>query len=295
MRKNGKITLAVLAAAIVLATAVRMFVISSHTDMTTGFIYHGDEMLCNLLYYGVIAAAATASIFTLRIGQAGMTVGRAEDIPGGGVVVLGFLDLAAGIFAVLEAVNEYNAISPTVFLMVSDYVFAAIIIAIGFVTLFKRHFTPGLGFSYAIIGVYVISRALYGLMIRMSVIFVPEYLIEALAYIGMAIYFPILGRYLSGNEHRPTAGAMCFWGIGLSSMVLSSALGTVITNFTAPAEISERIVFTYAEAESFRQASRGIDAYNMVVTSWVDIVLALIVAVSVVLLLVSPSRFKEDE
>lgn len=295
MRKNGKITLAVFAAAVISATAVRIFVVSAHTDMTTGFIYHGDELLCNFLYYGVIAAAALASVFTLKIGQTDTTVGRAADIPGGGVIVLGFMDILAGIFAVFEALKEKDAISPTVFIMAADYVFAAALIAIGFATLYKRSFTPGLGFSYSIIGVYVITRALYSLMIRMSVIFVPEYLIEALVYIGMAIFFPILGRYLSGNEHRPTAGAMCFWGVGLSSMLLSAALGAIISRFTAPEEISERIVFTYAEAESFRQASEGVDAYKLVMPSLVDIMLALIAAFSVILLLISPERSRKDD
>lgn len=295
MRKNGKITLAVLAAGIVLSTAVRCYVIAAYTDMKTGFLYHGDEPLCNILYYGIILAAAVMSIFTSRAGEKDMVVGSAENIPVGGAVVTGFLSLGAGMLSAYEGITELRAISPMLFLTVVDLLFAIVLLVIGFATLYKKRFTAGLGYTYSLIGVYCVFRGLYSFMNRMVIVTVPEYLNETLSLICMAVYFLMIGRYLSGNETRRTSGAVCFWGTWASSLVLSSALGTFIASFAASGEVSERIVFSTYAAESFRQASRGIDAYNMVITPWVNIVMGVMVIVSVVMMFLSPARSSLDD
>lgn len=295
MRKNGRITLAVLAAGIVLSAAVRFYVISAHTDMTTGFLYHGDELLCNILYYGIIFVTAIASIFTSRIGEAGSVVGSASDVTGGKAVVTGFFDLAAGMLAAYEGITEMRAVSPTLFLTAVDFLFAAVLLVIGFVTLYKRSFTPGLGYAYSLIGVYCVFRGLYAFMNRMVIVTVPEYLVEILGLIFMALYFLVLGRYLSGNETRRTSGAVCFWGTSTAALVLSPALGTIAASLAAPAEISERIVFSSYAAESFRQMRQGIDAYNMVVTPWVNVMLGLMVVFSMFMMFSSPARSSFDE
>lgn len=294
MRKNGRLTLAVLAAGIVLSTAVRSSVIAAHTDMKTGFLFHGDEPLCNILYYGIILAAAVTSVFTSRIGEKGCVVGSAADISGSGTVVTGFLALGTGMLSAYEGISELRAVSPMLFLTVIDLLFAAVLLVIGFATLYKKRFTPGLGYTYSLIGVYCVFRGLYSFMNRMVIVTVPEYLIETLSLICMSVYFLMLGRYLSGNETRRTPGAICFWGTWASALVLSSALGTVIASLAASGEVSERIVFSTYAAESFRQASRGIDAYNMVITPWVNLILGVMIVVSVVMMLGSPARSSLD-
>lgn len=295
MRKNGKITLAVLAAGVVLGTAARVWAIAAHTDMKTGFLYHGDELLCNILYYGIILAAAVVSVFTSRAGEGGCVIGAAAEIPSGGAVVTGFLALGAGLCAAYEGLAEFNAISPMLFLTAIDFLFGALLLIIGFATLFKKRFTAGLGYTYSLIGAYCVCRGLYAFMNRMAIQTVPEYCIEAVSLVCMSVYFLILGRYLSGNDNRRTAGGICFWGVASSGLVLSSALGTIVASITASGEVSERIVFSTYAAESFRQAQRGIDAYNMVITPWVNVMLGVMIVVSVSIMFTSPARSSYDD
>ncbi len=298
MRKNGRATLAVFAAGLVLSTAARTYIIAAHTDMNTGFLYHGDEPLCNILYYGIIIAAAVASIFTSRLGENGGevgTVGAAADIPGGGAVVMGFLVLGAGIFSLYEGIAEIRAISPTTFLMAVDFLFAAVLFVIGFATLFKKRFTAGLGYTYSLIGLYCVGRGLYSFMNRMAIIPVPEYFIESVSLICMSVFFLMLGRYLSGNETRRTSKAVCFWGVGTASLVLSSAFGTIIASFAASETVSSRVMFSTYASESFRQARAGVDAYSLTVTPWVNVLLGVMIAASVVLMFQSPVRSSYED
>ena len=283
MKKNTKITLAVLAAGIILSLAVRVYVIVAHTDMTTGFLYHGEELLCNALYYGIIAAAAAVSVFTARADEKnGIEEQTASDMGSAGVAVIGFFTMFAGMFAAYEGIKEIKAITPTKFLIAVDFLFAAVLVAIAFATLSKKRFTPGLGYSYTLIGAYCICRGIYCFMSRMSIVPVPEYLIEGLSLIGMAVFFAMLGRFLSGNETPHTRRFLCFWGVGTASITFSSAFGTLIARAAAPEEIRMRIVFTSYEAESFRQASAGADAYKLVATPWVNVFLGAVIVASLV-------------
>lgn len=294
MKKNGKITLAVLTAGTILSWAVRIYVIVAHTDMKTGFLYHGEELLCNILYYGIIAAAAVAAIFTARADEKnGIKDQTSADITGAKAAAIGFLTLIAGLFSAYEGATEMRAISPTKFLIGVDFVFAAVLIAIAFAVLYKKEFTPGLGYSYSLIGAYCICRGIYCFMNRMAIITVPEYLIECLSLIGMSIFFVLLGRFLSGNETKRTRKAICFWGVGTASLTLSSALGTLIASFAAPEEIRVRIVYTSYAAESFRQASAGVDAYKMVITPWVNCTLGVLIAAALVVMFTKTSAKTE--
>ena len=288
--KYSKKTLAVLTAGIILSLAVRIYIIVAHTDMTTGFLYHGEELLCNLLYYGIIAAAAVASVFTVRVDEkSGVGEKTAADIGGAGVTVIGFLTMFAGVFAGYEGITEFKAITPTNYLIAVDFLFAVIIVVIAFVTLAKKRFSPGLGYSYSLIGAYCICRGIYCFMNRMAIVTVPEYLIECLSLIGMSVYFVILGRFLSGNETKHTRKFVCFWGVGTASITLSSALGTLIARFAAPEEIRMRIVLSSYEAESFRQASAGANAYKMTASPWVNLFLGVLIAASLVTVFTKPA------
>lgn len=289
MKEYTKKTLAVLAAGIILSLAVRVYVIVAHTDMTTGFLYHGEELLCNLLYYGIIAAAAVVSIFTARADEkSGAGEKTAADIGGAGVAVIGILTMLAGALSAYEGITELKAITPTNFLIAVDFLFAAVLIVIAFASLLKKRFTPGLGYAYSLIGAYCICRGIYCFMSRMAIVTVPEYLIECLSLIGMAVFFVILGRFLSGNETKHTRKFVCFWGVGTAAITLSSALGTLVARFAAPEEIRTRIVLSSFEAESFRQASAGADAYKLTATPWVNLLLGVLIVASLVTVFTKP-------
>lgn len=294
MNRNGKITLAVMAASVIISTAVRFLVIAKHTDMKTGFIYHGEELLWNFLYYGIIGAAATAAVFISRNG--GAKPFKPDKIGSVKAQVVGFLTMVAGMFSLKEGIDEIGAITPTEFLIVVDFVFAVIFVTIGFFTVFrvvlmalgfakfgKRSFTPGLGYSYTLIGAYCVCRGIYCFMSRMAIIAVPEYAIEIISLIILSVVFVLFGKYLSGNASKRTRGALCFWGTSAAALVLSSSFATIIASFAAPEEVSSRIVFTSYAAESFKQASQGVDQYNLVATPWVNIVLGILAVVAVVM------------
>lgn len=290
MKKNGRITLAVLAAGVILSMMVRIYVIVAHTDMLTGFLYHGEELLCNGLYYGIVLAAMIAAVFTARADDKRCAAPRtAGDINGARAAVLGFLTLLMGLFAAYEGIAEIRAITPTAFLIISDLFFSAVLMVIAFVTLYKKRFTPGLGYSYSLIGAYCVCRGIYCFMNRMVILTVPEYFIECLSLIGMSIFFVLLGRFLSGNETKLTRISLCFWGVGSASLVLSSAFGTLISSFAAPEEIRCRIVYSSYAAESFRQSSAGIDAYKMVIVPWTNVFMGLLIAASLVVMFMKPN------
>ena len=291
MKKNSKITLAVLAAGVVLSLAARIFVITAHTDMKTGFLYHGDELLCNVLYYGIIVIAAVTAIFTSKYDEKNSAFGEctAKSITGAKAAVIGFLTLGTGLFAAYEGYTEIHAITRNMFLVIVDFLFGAALIAIAFATLYKKEFTPGLGYSFSFIGVYCVCRGIYCFMSRMAIVTVPEYLIECLCLIVMAVFFVLLGRFLSGNETKRTRKAMCFWGVGTSALTLSSAFGTIIARIAAPEAVRSRIVMTSYDAESFRQASEGVDAYKMVYTPWVNVFLGLLTAAVLVIMFMNKS------
>lgn len=289
--KKTRITPVVLAAGIVLSTAARFFVITQHTEMTTGFLYHGDEPLWNSIYYGLILIAAVAAIFTARAdakkdSDAPITsaIGKVKTI------TIGLLTMAAAVFAAYEGMDEMRAFTPTLFRIISDFAFAVLLAIIAFVTLYNKNFTPVGGYLYSLIGAYCICRGMYCFMSRMAISTVPEYMIECLSLIGMAVYFVTLGRYLSGNSGKHTKKALGFWGVGTASLTFSSALAMLIAKLAAPEEISSRIVYTAAEAENYRQASAGFDAYKMVITPWVEILLGIIIVVSLVIAFSKPSE-----
>lgn len=293
MKKKVRATLAVSAGALIIGIAARVFIIVVHTDMKTGFLYRGEELLCNLLYYGVIGAAAVAAIFTARSDEKDLSEQTAADIGVVKTVIMGFAAMLAGICSLFEGFDELKAISPMRFRTFSDFIFAAVLLAVAFVALYKKKFTPGLGYSFSLIGAYCICRGMYCFMNRMVIITVPEYLIECLGLIMMSVYFVLLAKFLSGNGQKHTRKALAFWGAGASALTLSGAFGTLIASVAAPDIIRSRIVFSSYAAESFRQSSAGIEAYNLVVTPWTDFFLGVLIAVSMIAVFTKSAKNKE--
>ena len=296
MKKNSKTTLAVLTAGVILSLAARIFIIVKHTDMKTGFLYHGDEIFCNALYFGVIAIAMIIAVFTAVADEKRTDIKRTPaDITGGRAVVLGLLNIITGVFAVYEGAIEPKAVSPSGFLLLMDYIFGAFAVVMGIIMLIKRRVTAYLGFMYVIFSLFSVCRCLYNFTNRMVIITVPEYLIESLSMIVMAVFFALLAKYLAGFGSKSTKPALCFWGVGACALMLSSALGTIIASFAAPEEIRRRIVFSAYEAESFKQASAGVEYYMLTAAPWVEFFMGIVTLASLAVVFMKAKEERAEQ
>ena len=288
MSKNGKTALIAAGAGFVLCFAARLVTILFFTDMTTGFLTHGNEILCNLLIYGSLAAAAIAAGVLLRNEPAGVKPSEK------GCLVIGFVTLLAAVCAGYEGIAETSALSPSLFLIISDFVGAVYMAALAFVILYKKAFSPALGFCYSIIGVYCVFRGIYVFMNRMVIAAVPEYLAEVLEIIFLALFFAMFARVFSGNEEKLTKPFMFISGIGAAILTLSSSLGVIFSKLFAPAEIAERISASTKYSEVFYQNHHGKDGYIMTFTPFVNMALGLLAAVAVVVALKSAKAETEE-
>ena len=281
MSKNGKTALIAAGAGFVLCFAARLVTILFFTDMNTGFLNHGSEILCNLLIYGVLAAAAIFAGVLLRKEPVGVKVSE------NGCLVIGFVTLLAAVCSGYEGIVETSALTPSLFLIISDFVGAVYMAALAFVILYKKAFSPALGFCYSIIGVYCVFRGIYVFMNRMVIAAVPEYLAEVLEIIFLALFFAMFARMFSGNEEKLTKLFMFISGIGAAILTLSSSLGVIFSKLFAPAEVAERISASTKYAEVFYQNHHGRDGYIMTFTPYVNMALGLLAAVAVVVSLKS--------
>ena len=281
MSKNGKTALIAAGAGFVLCLAARLVTILFFTDMKTGFLTHGSEILCNLLNYGFLAAAAIAAGVLLR--KEPKFVKPSEN----GCLVIGFFTLLAAICAGYEGITETSALSPSIFLIISDFVGAVYMAALAFALLYKKSFTPALGFCYSIVGVYCVFRGISVFMNRMAIATVPEYLAEVLQIALLALFFAMFARLFSGNGDRATTPMMYFTGVGAAILTLSTSLGVILSKLFAPAEIAERITASANYAEVFYQNNHGRDSYIMTFTPFVNMALGLLAAAAVVVALKS--------
>ncbi|MGN0669991.1 MAG: hypothetical protein ACI4JZ_05525 [Oscillospiraceae bacterium] len=279
MSKNGKTALIVAGAGFVLCLAARLVTILFFTDMNTGFLNHGSEILCNLMIYGVLAASAIVAGVLLRKEPSGVKVS------GNGCLAIGFVTLLAAVCAGYEGITETSALTPSLFLIITDFFGAVYMAALAFVLLYKKAFTPALGFCYSIIGVYCVFRGIYVFMNRMVIAAVPEYLAEVLEIVFLALFFAMFARVFSGNEEKLTKPFMFVSGVGAAILTLSTSLGVIFSSLFAPAEISERISASTKYAEVFYQNNHGRDGYIMTFTPYVNMALGLLAAVGVVVAL----------
>lgn len=289
MSKNGKTALIAAGAGFVLCLAARLVTILFFTDMNTGFLTHGSEILCNLLNYGFLAAAAIAAGVLLRKEPKG--VKPSEN----GCLAIGFLTLLAALCAGYEGITETSALSPSVFLIISDFVGAVYMAALAFVLLYKKEFTPALGFCYSIVGVYCIFRGISVFMNRMVIAAVPEYLAEVLEIVFLALFFSMFARLFSGNEEKLTKPMMFISGVGAAILTLSSSLGVIFSKLFAPAEIAERISASANYAEVIYQNNHGRDGYIMTFTPFVNMALGLLAVVAIVVTLKSAKAEEPTE
>lgn len=281
MSKNGKTALIAAGAGFVLCFAARLVTILFFTDMNTGFLNHGSEILCNLLIYGSLAAAAIAAGVLLRKEPKGVNVSEKDCL------AIGFITLLAALCAGYEGFMETSALTPSLFLIITDFVGAVYMAVLAFVILYKKSFTPALGFCCSIIGVYCVFRGIYAFMNRMVIAAVPEYLAEVMGIIFLALFFAMFARLFSGNEEKFTKPMMIMSGVGAAILTLSSSLGIIFSKLFAPAEIAERISSSTKYAEVFYQNQHGRNGYIMTFTPYVNMALGLLAIVAVVITLKS--------
>ncbi len=265
MNKKRLITPIVMIVGIVLCTAARVFTIS-RTDMGIGSIAHGSEILCSALYFGVLAAAAVTAIIAVsskRDADDNEAVPTRLDVSGSGAVAMGFGLLAVGIGAAYDAITPLkNGLSSTIFTAVS-FCFAAAFIAVGFITLYKKEISPGLGFTYSFGGIFFVLRGIFCFMNHMVVAAIPEYLIDVLGSVFGGMLFAMAGKLFSGNEGRRTRKMLCAWGVGAAVLTVSALLGTAAAKLFLGDEISQCIVLTSTKAAEYYQSVSGVNGYRL--------------------------------
>lgn len=270
---------------IVLCTAARVFTISQ-TDMKLGSINHGAGVLCNVLYYGVLVAAAVlAAVFGVKGEKEPQTA--PHRISGGGAVAMGFGLLALGLGVAYDAVLvQKTGIISTIFMIVS-FAFAAAFVVASFVTLYNKEIAPALGFAYSFGGIFFVLRGIFCFMNRMAIATIPEYLIDVLCAVFGGVFFVMVGKLFSGNEGVLTRKMLLAWGTGAASLTLSALLGTAVAKLFLGEKISQWIVFTSKEAAKYFQAVQGVDGYRLAFPAFANIGLGIFTAATVIALSLS--------
>lgn len=292
-KKNTKITLIVTLVGVVVCTFLRFIMITAFTDMTTGFLHHGSEGI-SIAYYASIAAFSIAVIFTAAYDEKGsFGKRRVRDLSGKKAVAVGFAALLIAVCAFFEGLGVRKLITSPKAIMPINIVFSIYICVVAFATLYKKKFTPLIGFSYSIIGVYYLIRGILNFSQRMVITGIADYLLECMIPACGAVSFVIFARFLSGNMTKKTKKSMCFWGG--ASVIMSFSYGAAIiqAKLLAPAYISERIVFSEYSVQTFYQEHQGVEPYLMRFPSSVNLALGVFCAVILTVLFIPGSKKKQ--
>ena len=286
MSKNGKAAMISAFSGIILCLAARFVTVIFFTDFNTGFLYHGSEILCNLLFFGILAVSAvSAAIFSAK-------EPRDVAIPEKGCVVLGALLLLSAFFAGYEGVMEISAPTPSGLLIVTDFAGALFMGIVAFVLLYKKEITSGIGLCFSINGAFFVLRGINIFITRTVITTVPEYLTETLGVIFSAFFFAFAGKIFSGNSEKLSKPTLSFLGVSTAVCTLSSALGVIFAKIFAPEEISSSITASYTYAETFYQSQHGKDGYIMTFTPYVSMSVGLL-AIAIVFMTIKYSVQKE--
>ncbi len=280
MAKKQLITPIVLAAGVILGSAARVFTISQ-TNMSIGVLEHKSELLCNVLFYGLIAITAVlAAVFAGTPDKNGKN--KPFEMLAGGTTATGFGLLAVGVGAGYDAQTALKCMSGSVVYAVISFVFAAAFVVLAFIMLYKKEITPVMGFACSFGGVFCMIKGVFFFREHMVVATIPEYLIEALSVVFGGLFFIMLGKLLTGNEGRLTRRMLAAFGTASAVLTLSAFIGALSAKLFLGEEISQRIVVTHAQAVEHFQAMRGIDGYLLSFPSFANIGLGIFAAVMVI-------------
>ncbi|MGN1119601.1 MAG: hypothetical protein ACI4Q4_04540 [Oscillospiraceae bacterium] len=296
MKRESRTSLLVMIIGVVVCLACRIYQIVGCTDMTTGFLYYEYGIFADLVYYLplalVFAVMIVAADHDRKHGRlSGEGVSDIVDAKAG---VIGFGMLLTGMGAAFSGLEKMNSSYASGFSTYVDFIGGAAMIVIAFVTLYKKEFSPGLGFSYAVGAIYFTLRGVLVFLERMVIVTVPEYLLNCLTAIFAGMFFMLFTKLFSGNGQKRTRASLCVFG-GLTAVLsISSALAVIISKFTAPSAVADRITMTRQSAFIYYQSNGGRDAYLMTFVPWVDLAVGLLAA-AVVIALVVGERKKPQE
>lgn len=296
MSKNSKLSLFAIIPAFVLCFAARYFQIAYGTDFSTGCLYDDNGFALNFAFYALlIIALAAAIILGIVDKKRGSAFYRGGAVTDGRAVMVGFPLLIAGALAAYEGYVQTKALTPSGFLIFVDFLFGAAMLALAFVILYKKEITAALGFSFIIPAIYYTLRGIAVFNDRMVISSIPEYLIDCLTVIGMGVFFMLLAKLLSGNEGKNTRTALCAVGSTTAVLTLSNAAAVIVADVMHPSDIGTRIVSSAEEAERCKQAlisgtlfSASDHGYFMSYTSWVDVVMAVMVILTIAAMFAKP-------
>lgn len=293
MPKKCPVTPIVMVIAVVLCAAARVFAISK-TDMMYGSLNHGYEIVCNVLFYGVIVTASVIGTVFGSYPKKGEEKAALSNMSGKPAVAVGFGMLVAAVCIAYDAVFSAKSPYASVVFMIISYAFAAMFAVVGFVTLYKKSFAPALGFAYSFGGVFYVVKGIFFFRSHMVVAAIPEYVIEGMTCVLGGLFFVMAGRLLSGNVERFTGKMLNVWGMFSAVLTLSAFIGTVVAKPVLDDEISQRIVFTSAEAEQYFQAAHGTGGYWLAFPSLAAVGLGVMAAITVISMNVSCGAKKAE-
>lgn len=280
--------------AFVLCFAARYFQIAYGTNFSTGSLYIGNGFLLDFSFYGLlIITLAVTIVLGIADKKRGSAFYRGGAVTDGRAVMVGFPLLVAGALAAYEGYMQTKALTPSGFLVFVDFLFGAAMIILAFVVLYKKEITPALGFSFIIPAIYYTVRGIAVFSDRMVITSVPEYLINSLTIIGMGVFFMLLARLFSGNEGKTTRTLLCAAGSTTVVLTLSNAASVIAADVMHPSDIGTRIVSTADQAERCRQEivaqtlfGTSDHGYFMAYTSWVDVVMSVMVILTLAALFI---------
>lgn len=285
--------------AFILCFVFRFIQVAGGTDMNTGFLNKENGIIINMGFYGslVIVFAAVLALCLLDKKRNGAY--HSNDIKGfvdGKAVMLGFPLLIAGALTIYEGYAQTKAMIPSGFLIFVDFVFGAAMVIIAFVVLYNKEFKPVLGFCMVLPAIYYTLRGIGVFLKRMAVTTIPEYLIEGLGIIGAAIFFMQLAKLLTGNETKTTRPILSAVGVTTTVMILSNAAAVITADILDPNNVSVRIVTSAVEAEIAEQQKRasGYYGYHMAYASWVDVMIAVCIILTLIALYKKNKSEKAD-
>lgn len=280
MAKKHLITPIVLAVGIVLCSAARVFAISQ-TNMTIGVLNHNTAVLCNVLFYGLVAVTAIlAAVFVNTV--KGDNEKQPIRISDGGSTAVGFGLMAAGVGIGYDAVLSMKCPSGSTVFMIIGFVFAAAFVALAFITLYKKEITAGMGFATSFGGVFCVLKGVFFFREHMVVATIPEYLIEALSTVIGGLFFVMAGKLLTGNEGRFTRKMFVVYGSAVSALSLSALLGAATAKLFLGEAVSEKIAFTHTQAVRYFQLMQGIDGYMLSFPAFANIGVGILAAIMVI-------------
>ncbi|MGN0687283.1 MAG: hypothetical protein ACI4KA_04160 [Oscillospiraceae bacterium] len=285
MTKNSKLSLFAAIPAFIALFVIRLLLVTGGTDMETGFLYDENGFLINFSYYGLLIitfVAMTALGILDRKNKSYYHTADISQVVDIKAVMLGFPLLIAGALTIYEGYMQTQALTPSAYLMFVSFILGTAMTIIAFIILYKKEFSPALGFSLVVPALYYTLRGIGVFLDRMAITTIPEYLIESLSYIGTALFFMQLAKLLSGNESKTTRTAVSVFGLTTGLMILSSAFAVIGADIFS--EAGERICANavIAEIEQQKLLSRYTLGYHMAYTSWVDVAMALAMILTVI-------------